>query len=294
MNEALAFVQDLAEKVVGHDVPLSETEKSAINTIQAYVKQMLKDIKKQRGQDQNEVNRYRAVVQGCADEAKNALDGAVNNLRTGSDRARDTHVKCREDEVAQSTETSEECSKYDSYRSTRPGNEPPKCMETLTTSDVKTSDATTKKNMEECITSINMWVVPLYDLYMKCKGHKDTHLDDTKKCDEKQSEFEGAFCQYSTLLAATCKTQKSCRKKNIKILEDGDADVKIAEEARQADCEAVTPTCPDKITYPPTPGPTPCDKEASEPCERAWLETEYESQKWFAQAPTTACQPCHP
>merc|ERR1719384_1089099 len=115
-----------------------------------------------------------------------------------------------------------------------------------------------------------------------------------------------AFCQYATLLAGTCDTQISCRKRNIETMEDGDKEVKVAEAARQADCEVghqvdcllkifeetdnekkpamlakckkETPTCPEKLSYPPIPGPTKCEPEPSEPCEDAWVEQEYSSQ----------------
>merc|ERR1719414_472001 len=52
-------MQNLADKVVGHDVPLTDKEKEAINTIKKYVTRLLRDIKTQRDEDQNEVNRYR-------------------------------------------------------------------------------------------------------------------------------------------------------------------------------------------------------------------------------------------
>merc|ERR1719384_738385 len=122
-----------------------------------------------------------------------------------------------------------------------------------------------------------------------------------------------AFCQYATLLAGTCDTQISCRKRNIETMEDGDKEVKVAEQARQADCEVehkvdcllkifeetdnekkpgmldeckkLKPTCPEKIVYPPTPGPTPCKESATEPCEEAWTQEEYTSQPWYATAP---------
>lgn len=322
MDEALTFVQSLAEKVVGHDVPLSDTETKAVHTIEAYVKRMLEDIKKQRNQDQAEVNRYRAVVKGCADSAKESLDDSVNNLRAESNKARGIHVKCRRGEADEATETSTQCSKYDAYRSSPPGNTPPKCMETLSSSDVTTTDAATKKSMEQCITAINAWVVPLYDLYMKCKKKRDDHIADTRSCDVKQATFESDFCQYATLLAGTCEGQTKCRKTSVGILKVGDGEVKVAEKARQADCEVghkvdcllqifeetdnskkpkmlehckkLVPTCPDKIEYPPIPGPTPCSEEPNEPCAKAWLEKEYTNQKWYALAPTTWCHACSP
>jgi len=146
----------------------------------------------------------------------------------------------------------------------------------------------------------------------------------TKKngiCNEKQAIFEGGFCQYATLLEATCDTQEMCFKRDIKLMNEGDADVKIAEAARAADCEvgnkvkcylkvfeeednkekpkvlekckSLKFTCPDLIHFPPTPKPTPCTPEPHVPCDEPWLEKEYKSQSWYAKAPTAPCHPCH-
>merc|ERR550532_536738 len=104
-------------------------------------------------------------------------------------------------------------------------------------------------------------------------------------------------------------------------MEEGDADVKISEKARQADCEVGNKvkcylkvfeesdskkkpgiledckklkfTCPEKINFPDTPAKTPCTPEPSEPCDPSWLEKEYKSKSWYATAPAQACHPCH-
>jgi len=323
MSEALTFVQDLAEKVAGHDVPLTDTEKRAISTIEAYVKRMLEDIKKQRDEDQNEVNRLRRVIIGCADTSDASLKGQVNRLKQEASAGRIDHAKCRRGEADKSGNTAAECGVYNSYRSTPPGSSVPACMNSLQTSDIATTDPTTKKSMEQCITAIHSWVVPLYDLYIKCKNAKGTHLDETVKCDGKQSVFESSYCTYAALLALTCETLSSCRTTNIKFFNEGLSEVKVAEKARQADCEVghkVTcllkifeetnneekpkmleackkkekPKCPDEIVFPPPPPPPPCHKTWSEPCAAEWKEKEYTSQPWYAKAPTTTCHACHP
>merc|ERR1719422_2945766 len=53
-NEALTFVEGLAEKVAGHDYTLSKEEKNALSSIRKFVDRLLKDIVTQRDEDQAE------------------------------------------------------------------------------------------------------------------------------------------------------------------------------------------------------------------------------------------------
>jgi len=192
----------------------------------------------------------------------------------------------------------------------------------LTGDDVASTDAATKKAMEQCITDIHTWVVPLYEKYIKCKNAETDRIDFTRRCDEDQHDFEGRFCQYAGKLELVCKTQISCRSTGISALQKGDAELRVAEEGREADCKVgyqvkcllaifeqsdntkkpamlekcknQVPTCPDKIIFKPIPEPHPCTPEPNEPCDSAWLQKEYRSQVWFAKAPTTTCNRCHP
>merc|ERR1719414_70597 len=315
-------MQNLADKVVGHDVPLTDDEKKAIDTIKQYITRLLKDIETQRNQDQNEVNRYRQSVASCGQTAESLLNGKISTERENANTARQNHITCRKAEVEVIDETSTACQKYNLYRSSPPGNDPPKCMSTLTGADVASTDPTTRKSMEQCITAIYTWVDPLYDHYIKCKDAGSTQIIETRKCDGKQHYFEAEFCLYAGNLEAVCSTQDSCRQLSIGQLQKGDAEVKVAEKAREADCKVgyqvrcllgifeetnnaekpgmlkkckeLKPTCPESIVFPPTPGPHPCHPEPNEPCDAAWIQKEYTSQPWFAKAPTTHCNACHP
>merc|ERR1719323_345071 len=142
------------------------------------------------------------------------------------------------------------------------------------------------------------------------------------KCDEKQHYFEGQFCKYAGILDMVCSAQISCRDTEIGHLEKGDAELKVAEKGREADCKIgyqvkcllaifeetdnaekpamlekckkQVPTCPENIIFKPIPPPLPCQRVPNEPCDSAWLGKEYRSQPWFAKAPTTTCNSCHP
>jgi len=191
----------------------------------------------------------------------------------------------------------------------------------LTGDKVASEDKAVMKDMESCIVMIHDWVVPLYELYIKCKRATDDSDKKNGICNGAQAIFEGGFCQYATLLETTCDTQEMCFSRDIKLMNEGDADVKVAEAARAADCEvgnkvkcylkvfeeednkekpkvlekckSLKFTCPDSIHFPPAPKPTTCTPEPHVPCDEPWLEKEYESKSWYAKAPTAPCHPCH-
>merc|ERR1719297_178982 len=87
-NEALTFVEGLAEKVAGHDYTLSDAENSALSSIRKFVDRLLKDIVIQRGEDQEEVDNIKNLIEGCATSATEslekvaALNKAVGTART--------------------------------------------------------------------------------------------------------------------------------------------------------------------------------------------------------------------
>merc|ERR1719410_1792245 len=317
-KEALTFVEGLAEKVVGHDYTLSETEKNAISSIKKFVGRMLKDIVTQRNEDQTEVDNIKNLIEGCATSATESLE-KVAALNKAVGIARNQQSDCRVSEGKAKDEMSAACAAYDAYCQ-GPGSKVPDCLSSMTEEKMKSGDANTKKSVRSCLEEINVWFPPLWKMYANCKKHEGIRADQTDDCNNAQTDFEGDFCQYDLLLDTTCDTQDDCRSKNIDAREKGHAAVKIAETARSTDCQvghkvkcllaifeekdnkkkpgmldsckARKYSCPDGILYPGIPDPTTCTREPSEPCDSSWLQTEYTSQAWYGKAPTGKCTKC--
>jgi len=57
-------------------------------------------------------------------------------------------------------------------------------------------------------------------------------------------------------------------------------------------CKSQLGTCPEKISYPGIPKPTPCTTVTNVPCMHEWLEKEYTSKIWYKLAPTAECTVC--
>merc|ERR1719410_3284519 len=316
-NEALTFVEGLAEKVAGHDYTLSETEKNAISSIKKFIERMLKDIVVQRNEDQDEADNIKNLIEGCATSATESLE-KVAALNKAVGTARTQQSDCRVSEGKAKDEMSAACAAYDAYCQ-GPGSKVPDCLSSMTSEKMKSGDANTKKSVRSCLEEINVWFPPLWKMYANCKKHEGIRADQTGVCNNVQNSFEGDFCQYSLLLTTTCDTQDDCRSKNIDARAKSHAAVKIAEKARASDCEvghkvkcllaifeetdnkkpgmlasckSEKYTCPDGITYPEIPGPTPCTREPSNPCDDSWLQKEYKSKAWYDKAPAGNCIPC--
>jgi len=318
-NQAMEYVLSMADKVAGHNYTLSRSEKSAIATVKAFITQLLEDIKTQRHTDQRAVNSSAAVIQGCAQTAADEL-AEVQNMKQTVDGARQRHAICRNGQVTHADEATAACKAYDEFRKSPPGNDPPQCMCQLTSSEIATDEETQKGAMEDCLAKI----VPLVERYQHCENGKGLLANKSDTCKEKQKEFEGEFCQYSRQLVATCNTQVACRSKAVREWNEMHIAVKVSEAARAADCKvghkvqclleifeeknnslkpgmlakcnASTPTCPDSIVYPGIPDSTRCTPEAHQPCDVAWLKTEYEHHAWYSKAPAGKCTPwfCKP
>merc|ERR1719189_158883 len=317
-NEALTMVEDLAEKVAGHNYTLSESEKNAIDSIKKFIERMLKDIVIQRNEDQAEVDGYKNLIEGCATSATNSLK-KVAGLNKGVGIARTSQSDCRVGESEAKDEMSAACAAYDAYCQ-GPGSKVPACLSSMDSEKMQSEEANTKKSVRSCLEEINVWFPPLWKMYSKCKQHEGIRADHTEKCNKNQNSFESDFCQYSLLLDTTCDTQDDCRSKNIDARAKGHAAVKIAEKARSTDCKvghkvkcllpifeetdnkkkpgmlesckSADHSCPDGITYPGIPEPTTCEKEGTNPCEEPWVQKEYKSMAWFGKAPAGECMPC--
>merc|ERR1719297_672788 len=317
-NEALTFVEGLAEKVAGHDYTLSKEEKNAIDSIKKFIERMLEDIVVQRNEDQDEVDNIKNLIEGCATSATESLE-KVAALNKAVGTARTQQSDCRVSEGKAKDEMSAACAAYDAYCQ-GPGSKVPDCLSSMTSDKMKSGDANTKKSVRSCLEEINVWFPPLWKMYTNCKKHEGIRADQTDVCNNDQNSFEGDFCQYSLLLTTTCDTQDDCRSKNIDARAKSHAAVKIAEKARASDCEvghkvkcllaifeetdnkkkpgmlasckSEKYTCPDGITYPEIPGPTPYTREPSNPCDDSWLQKEYKSKAWYDKAPAGKCIPC--
>merc|ERR1719336_2758094 len=317
-NEALTFVEGLAEKVAGHDYTLSDAENSALSSIRKFVDRLLKDIVSETGEDQAEVNSIRDLIEGCATSATNSLK-QVAALKIAVGAARTQHSDCRVSETKANDKMTMDCAAYDAYCQGK-GSDVPACLSSMTSAKFSTGNANSDNSIGSCLEEINEWFPPLWEKYSQCKLSELIHNDKTKECNNAQKPFEGDFCQYDLLLDTTCDTQDDCRSKNIDAREKGHAAVKIAETARSTDCQvghkvkcllaifeekdnkkkpgmldsckARKYSCPDGILYPGIPDPTTCTREPSEPCDSAWLQTEYTSKAWFGKAPAGTCIPC--
>jgi len=318
--DALTFVENLAEKVVGHDYTLTKDEQNAIELIENFINRILRDIITQREEDQSEVNLYAQLIRGCSTTAKNLLEDKVDSLKQAVQKQRLNHSGCRSEEETLVDDKTDLCKKWDDYRQEGDGRKVPECMSKLTATDMGTENAEKKEKMEKCLEEIDIWFRPLWPIYIKCRDSRKEWESKTQECNGYQKEFEAGFCQYSLLLSSTCSTQSNCRQSNIKARNKGHANVTVAEAARHTDCEvghkvkcllkifeeknntkkpgmlaackALEPKCPEGIAYPDIPLPQPCETEPYNPCDSAWLEGEYSSEKWFAKAPSATCTPC--
>merc|ERR1719210_1328501 len=317
-NEALTFVEGLAEKVAGHDYTLSKEEKNAIDSIKKFIERMLKDIVVQRNEDQDEVDNIKNLIEGCATSATESLE-KVAALNKAVGTARTKQSDCRVSEGKAKDEMSAACAAYNAYCQGK-GSKVPACVKSMKKQKMKSDDANTKKSVRLCLEEINVWFPPLWEKYAKCKLSEGILHDKNKECNKDQKSFEGDFCQYDLLLDTTCDTQVDCRSTNIDARNKGHAAVKIAEKARSTDCavghkvkcllaifeetdnkkkpgmldscKSAKHSCPDGITYPGIPGPAACTREPSEPCDDSWLQKEYKSKAWYEKAPAGPCTPC--
>merc|ERR1719336_3112681 len=155
-NEALTFVEGLAEKVAGHDYTLSDAENSALSSIRKFIDRLLKDIVIQRGEDQAEVDRYKNLIEGCATSATNSLQ-QVAALKTVVGTARTRHSGCRQVETSKHNDMTVDCAAYDAY-SQGPGSKVPACVKSMKKQKMKSDDANTKKSVRLCLE--NQCVVP--------------------------------------------------------------------------------------------------------------------------------------
>lgn len=313
------FVENLAEKVAGHNYTLTQAETSALDVIRDFIKRLKKDMMTQLAEDQAEVDAARDGITSCGTTTSQGLN-AVTGLKNTVNAAKSTHQQCRQGEVSKKDSASQNCLSYDTYRQSTAA-APPSCMSELTSNKISTSDVVVKIQMESCLELMQAWFPPLWDKYVLCRDAYKILNDTIKVCDGNQSRFESDFCAYAAKFQDTCDNQDSCRLLRLDERTNTHARVKVSETARKADfktgemvdclfkvfeetnntkkqglfnaCKSsVADTSTYDITYHVAPGAVACTPEANKPCDQPFLATYYTGQQWYAKAPTTDCTPC--
>ena len=319
LNEYAQLVENMAEKVAGHNYTLGEAEKSAIEIIEKFIDDMVSAIDTQFAEDQAEVNRARDSIQSCATTANTRLL-TVSNWKSTMETNRDSHTSCRNTEVQLNSEKKQACLDYDTYRMSSPA-VPPACMQSrLTAAYISTSDDTQREEMETCLVKTHEWLQPLYQKYLVCDRERGEWTNQTEECKLKQGTFEASYCSYALKLEDACDEQTQCRGQEISSRNETHAGVSVSEAARKADfvtgqkikcffrvfdaanvdktgivaeCKGLTvDTSAYDIIYPPIPPPTPCQKEAEKPCDPSWVTSEYDGKPWTSGAPAHSCTAC--
>merc|ERR1719330_577640 len=321
------MVEDLAEKVAGHNYTLGKSESDALEIIRKWILNMNKTITLQHKEDQAEVNSVRDMIQGCTDSTTNLLSNNVSGYKQTTDSDRSAHTACRNRQCASGDLENAACIDYDRYRKGQKpylnGDEvPPSCLNSLDEAKIETSDPDTRESMEMCLEKTHTWLLPLHSRYLLCDRRKTNHTNITQNCDRLQKKFEASFCAYELKLSDTCDNHKTCRDKELGVRKITHAEVRISEAARKADhitgkkvlclfdvfladnpnktqtlnrCRALTvDTSPFDIVYPDAPGPSPCIKEPSKPCDDAWKTKEYSKLPVSANTCTACPTPAPP
>jgi len=315
------MVEDLAEKVAGHNYTLKKAESDAIELIRKWIENMNKTLNVQHKEDQAEVDRVRDLIKDCTSTTRGLLTVNVSGYNQTTIKDRNAHKQCRATQGYVHTQESAACKDYDQYRKGLTpyldGDEvPPSCLASLTKDKVATSVAATRKDMETCLVGTHTWLIPLYSRYKLCQRHINNGTNITKRCDKLQKDFESSFCTYALKLSDTCDYHSTCRKRELEDRSKTHDEVKISEQARKADyvtgrkvlclfdvfladnpnktetlnrCKALqTSTSPFDIIYHPIPPPEPCSKEPNKPCDAAWTTKEYSN----LAAKANTCTPC--
>jgi len=315
------MVEDLAEKVAGHNYTLSKAESDALELIRTWIENMNNTLKLQHKEDQDEVNRVRDLIKQCTDSTNTMLSTNVSGYNQTTNSWRISHRNCRIKEQGEWEKKSLACKDYDRYRKgLNPylnGDEvPPNCLSSLDEAKVETTDAATREDMETCLVETHTWLLPLYQRYRLCQRSTGIKDNTTRTCDQKQWKFEQSFCLYALKLSDTCDDHTTCRNKELAVRSATHSEVRVSEQARKADyvtgqkinclfdvfladnpnktktlnrCRALkVDTSPFDITYPDAPGPAPCTKEPNKPCDEAWKAKEYSN----SSLTYGTCTPC--
>jgi len=320
LQEMNMKVRILAQKVAGHNYSMTDSEESALNIIEAWIRTMYSTLNQQYYEDQHEVNQVRDLIMGCTNAAETAL-ATVNDMNTAVVTKRQQHGECREGEVGDNQSTSAACEHYATYRQTSPDRVPPHCLETKLQLDyVEAVDRNKVNKMESCLKGAKVWLDPLYEKYIDCEAAGDTYSNKKQECDKKQQDFELNFCAYAAKLKDACEEQVTCRRNTVPRRQPTYKEIKLSEAARKAEFEtgqqilcffkvfeanntdkpATLSTCMNKtfdssnytITYPPEPPPVLCNTEPHQPCDGQFLQKEYEEKSWYNIAPATTCNSC--
>lgn len=319
---ATDFVTELAQRVVGHNIPLTADEQAALTTIEEFITRMLVEAVQQHAADQNLVNGAEEVMKTCNTDATTSLEGEVDDFLNKTNSSRTSHSDCRANQLVDNGTMDTDCQNYTQYRRLNKAAEPPQCMKDnhLAVGFVQTSNEEHQKVMESCMVKTKSWLDPLYIRYKACQYGTGNVTQRKAECDPKQTKFERSFCEYVVKHDDACSALDTCMANGRTNRETVHASIQVAEGARMGDwsagkhveclftvfkadnkdknrtfndCHAETyDTAALKIDYPTDPDPVPCAKKTSKPCAGQWVQREYKDQAWFERAPTAECIPC--
>jgi hypothetical protein len=313
LRNALVMVRGLASNVTAWDTNLSQSERTSLDLIKAFIADLFTSAVNSHDEDQKEVNRAKDLIAWCASTASASLTNDVGPLKSIMEGARQDHNGCRTSEGGCQVKENQHCAAWEAYRKS---NTPNNCVSVDFKDQMGTTVESTKLDMEQCLRDLR----PYYLKHIPCWQNKECVDGFAPLCDKNQTKFEGDYCSYSSQLRHTCEAQIDCRTKHIANRNDTHADVRVNEAARKADYStgknilcyfrvfeannpnksAVLRDC-DKlavdtsklvITYPGIPDPNPCVIEPNKPCDNDWVSTEYDAKPWKNHVTMQDCEPC--
>jgi len=314
LQQALVLVQGLASNVTEWGTNLSDTQSKALEDIKSFIETMIANAHTSHTEDQNEVDRAEGLIGGCATTAQGKLDGEVADLHTNMGSSRTSHSDCRLLEANYTDGKGTQCAEWDSFRKDE-SKVPDSCASLTFDFATLASEGTLQATMEKCLRDLR----PHYEEHIQCKDYTDLLNSKAPVCDTKQTEFEDSFCTYSKKLADTCADQQHCRTTHISYRNETHDDVRKSEVARKADFETgkhilcyfkvfeaangnksttlqecnalVVDSSNLTINYPSIPAPTDCIIAPEEPCDTAWMKTEYD-KTWYSNVTMRSCTFC--
>merc|ERR1711953_622794 len=152
----------LAEKVAGHNHPMSETEKRALVTMRGFIKEMQRNSVVQHAEDQKEIDRSRNLIQECSGQTKAKLRPQRSLMKIVVVK-RKQHSSCRKHEGKLARAAATICSRYHKYLSITAKRKPPECVRTSFNTDED------KKKIGSCLELTKPWLDPLFERYRLCK-----------------------------------------------------------------------------------------------------------------------------
>lgn len=248
-----SYVNQLLEKVVTHNLTLTDEELSAIETIKAFIDSMYDDLFPQWQTDI-------AYTQDCVKEfefcdadndQRYSLVVGEENLTIG---ARNEHTACRNSEAGFNDSCAVICAAYYDYRvQTVNGFRPaefPACAAGTPRFDVSQGDNPEEDPLlstEACLEELDVWMngqevdgvsqPGLWDKYVPCRDCRLNLEPIEIDCGQKQTHFEDLYCSWAIDYVEECSLYRTCYERSELTCGDVCATVAISEAARKADNE---------------------------------------------------------